>query len=77
MAERIKTNSRIEEYRKHLKSSLEELLEDIDNLIDYCYTDRVQGINIHIQVNADSTIPKIQYEIDKVVIPTEQRERKL
>ena len=75
MAERIRTNNRIEEYRKHIKSSLEELLGDVDNLLDYCYTDRVQGINIHIQVNADSTIPKIQYEIDKIVIPTEQREK--
>ena len=68
--------SRIEKYREHLKSCLEDTLERIDEIMDYCYTDRVKSIDIKIHIDADSEIPTIEYTTQSIVNPYRQ-ERKL
>lgn len=69
MAITRKSESRIEEYREHLKRCLEDTLERIDDIMDYCYTDRVKSIDIKIHVDADSEIPSIECTTQSNVFP--------
>ena len=61
--------SRIEEYRRHLRASVEELLESVDEIMDFCYTESISSIHIEIDVNADSTIPRVTYSAEHLVNP--------
>lgn len=52
---------RIEIYRHHLKSCLEDMLNRVDAIMDYCYTDTVSNIDITISLNPDAEIPTVTY----------------
>lgn len=53
---------RIEKYRHHLKSCLEDMLKRVDGIMDYCYSDNVKNIDITISLNPDETIPTVTYQ---------------
>lgn len=53
--------SRIEVYRHHLKSCLEDMLNRVDDIMDYCYSDNVSNIDITISPNPDVEIPIVEY----------------
>ena len=54
--------SRIEIYRHHLKSCLEDMLNRVDAIMDYCYSDNVSKIDITISLNPDTRIPTVTYQ---------------
>ena len=59
----VKDNtSRIEIYRHHLKSCLEDMLKRVDGIMDYCYSDNVKNIDITISLNPDEEIPSVTYQ---------------
>lgn len=53
--------NRVEEYRKHLRSCLEDMLNRVDAITDYCYSDNVSKIDITISLNPDVEIPTVEY----------------
>ena len=61
--------SRLEEYRRHLRASVEELLENVDGIIDFCYTESISKIHIDIDVSPESTIPTVTYSAEHIVNP--------
>ena len=52
---------RIEIYRQHLRSCLEDMLNRVDAIMDYCYSDNVSKIDITISLNPDKEIPTVEY----------------
>lgn len=52
---------RIEIYRHHLKECLKDLLNRVDAIMDYCYTDDVSNIDVTISLNPDVEIPAVTY----------------
>ena len=56
------SESRIEIYRHHLKSCLEDMLKRVDAIMDYCYSDNVKNIDITITLNPDVEIPTVTYQ---------------
>ena len=61
--------SRLEEYRRHLRASVEELLENVDEIMDFCYAESVSKIHIDIDISPDSTIPTVTYSAEHLVNP--------
>lgn len=52
---------RREIYRHHLRSCLEDMLNRVDAIMDYCYSDNVSNIDITISLNPDVEIPTVEY----------------
>lgn len=53
---------RIEIYRHHLKECLKDMLNRVDAIMDYCYTDDVSNIDITISLNPETEIPTVTYK---------------
>lgn len=64
----IKRDSeRLEEYRLQLRAALNKLLSNVDNIMDYCYTESVAGIHIDIDIAPGETIPEINIQTKTLV----------
>ena len=64
----IKRDSeRLEEYRLQLRAALNELLSNVDNIMDYCYTENLAGIHIDIDVSPDKTTPEVNIQTKTLV----------
>lgn len=59
-------NSRLEEYRKHLRYCLEDMLNRVDQIIDYCYSDTVTGIEITLSLSPDTEVPTVTYKTTSI-----------
>ena len=66
MAVKRDENSRLEEYRKHLRYCLEDMLNRVDEIIDYCYSDTVTGIEITLSLSPDTEVPTVTYKTTSV-----------
>lgn len=62
-----RNNTRLEEYRLQLRATLNELLSNVDNIMDYCYTESVAGIHIDIDIAPEGTIPEINIQTKTLV----------
>ena len=62
-----RNNARLEEYRLQLRATLNELLSNVDNIMDYCYTRSVAGVHIDIDVSPDKTIPMVSIQTTTLV----------
>lgn len=62
-----RNNARLEEYRLQLRATLNELLSNVDNIMDYCYTESVAGIHIDIDVSPGKTTPKVSIQTTTLV----------
>lgn len=59
-------NRRLEEYRKHLRYCLEDMLNRVDQIIDYCYSDTVAGIEITLSLSPDTEVPTVTYKTTSI-----------
>ena len=66
MAVKRDENSRLEEYRKHMRYCLEDMLNRVDQIIDYCYSDTVAGIEITLSLSPDTEIPTVTYKTTSI-----------
>ena len=66
MAVKRNENSRIENYRHHLKECLKDMLDRADEIMDYCYSDTVAGIEITVSLNPDTEIPTVTYKTTSI-----------
>ena len=66
MAVKRDENSRLEEYRKHVRYCLEDMLNRVDEIIDYCYSDTVTGIEITLSLSPDTEVPTVTYKTTSV-----------
>ena len=58
---------RIEIYRHHLKECLKDMLNRVDAIMDYCYTDDyVSNIDITISLKPETEIPTVTYKTTSV-----------
>lgn len=57
---------RIEIYRHHLKECLKDMLNRVDAIMDYCYTDTVSNIDITISLKPDVEVPTVTYKSTSV-----------
>lgn len=59
-------NSRLEKYRHHLKACLKDMLDRADEIMDYCYSNEVTGIEITLSLNPDTEVPTVTYKTTSV-----------
>ena len=59
-------SSRLEEYRKHLRYCLEDMLNRVDQIMDYCYSDKVTGIEITLSLSPDTEVPTVTYKTTSI-----------
>ena len=66
MAIKRNENSRIENYRHHLKVCLKDMLDRADEIMDYCYSDTVAGIEITLSLSPDTEVPTVTYKTTSI-----------
>ena len=59
-------NSRLENYRHHLKACLKDMLDRADEIMDCCYSDTVAGIEITLSLSPDTEIPTVTYKTTSI-----------